>query len=44
VDVALAVAVGARLRADRVGCLEREQRLVAVDDVQRGEAASEVGV
>ena len=31
VDVALGVALGARLRADRVGGLEREQRLVAVD-------------
>jgi hypothetical protein len=44
VDVALAVALGARLGADRVGSLEREQRLVAVDDVQRREAAGKVRV
>ena len=43
-DLALAVALGARLRADRVRRLEREQRLVAMDDVEAPRAASEVGV
>src|SRR5512140_3049939 len=36
---ALDVAVGVRLRADTVGCLDREQRLVSEHGVERREAA-----